>query len=210
MEFDQLIKSRHSAVNFEEGFEMQEEDFKKIMELTKLAPSPYNLQHSKFLIITDKDLKEEIYNLSYQQYKIHTASAVVVILGDKKSVEVSEAEKLYKPMKMLRIIDEDDYMLLINQITGYGNSLRANPQRLRDEVLVTSAISSAFFMLSAKNLGFDTCPMHIQNEDKMRALLNISDQYEMYMMLTIGKSVDKTRPRGYRKPFGEQVVFNKF
>lgn len=210
MEFEQLVKSRHSAVNFVEGFEMTEDDFKKIIESTKLAPSPYNLQHTKYLVITDKELKEQIYNLSYQQYKIHTASAVVIVLGDKQSVEPSEAEKLYTPMKMLKILSEEDYDSVISQVTGYSENLKTNPQRLREEVLVTSAISSAFFMLSAKNLGFDTCPMHIQNESQVRDLLNISDRYEMYTMVTIGKSVDKTRPRGYRKPFGEQVVFNKF
>lgn len=210
MEFEQLVKSRHSAVNFVEGVEMTEDDFKKIMELTKLAPSPYNLQHTKYLVITDYDLKEQIYNLSYKQYKIHTASAVVIVLGDKGSIEFEEYEKLFKPMKMLRMLDENQYITLMNQTQGYSEGLKANPDRLKTEVLVSSAISSAFFMLSAKNLGWDTCTMHVHNIDQIKELLNIPDQYELYTMITIGKSVDKTRPRGYRKTFDEQVVFNKF
>ena len=43
MSFIDLVKSRHSAVNFLKDEKMTAEDFKLIFELTKLAPSPYNL-----------------------------------------------------------------------------------------------------------------------------------------------------------------------
>lgn len=39
---------------------MAEEDFKKIFELTKLAPSASNLQFTDYLVITDKEKKDRV------------------------------------------------------------------------------------------------------------------------------------------------------
>ncbi|MER2116384.1 MAG: nitroreductase family protein, partial [Solibacillus isronensis] len=57
MNFEELVKSRHSATNFIENEQMTEEDFKNIFELTKLAPSAYNLQFTNYLVITDLEKK---------------------------------------------------------------------------------------------------------------------------------------------------------
>ena len=65
-------------------------------------------------------------------------------------------------------------------------------------------------MMSAKYYGFDTCPMHIQNIEELRQEFNIPEHLQPLMLITIGKSVDKVRPRGYRKPVAEFVQFNTF
>lgn len=210
MTFEELVKSRHSAVNFKEDFVMTEDDFRKIMELTKLAPSPFNFQPTRYLVITDKELKEKVRAFSYHQHKIHTASALVLVIGDERSFDESEAERMMSPMRMLGILDDTTYQSLLMQAKGYGDALRSNPKQMITDLKVSSAISASFFMLSAKNLGFDTCPVHIQDEQAIKDLLGIPDHCHIDCTITIGRSVDKTRPRGYRKSFSEQVSFNKF
>ena len=66
MNFEELAKARHSAVNFIKEEKMTEEDFKKIFDLTKLAPSAYNLQLTNYLVITDEEKKEFVYENSHQ------------------------------------------------------------------------------------------------------------------------------------------------
>lgn len=210
MNFEQLVQARHSAVNFVKGEKVTEEDFKKIFDLTKLAPSAYNLQFTNYLVITDEAKKERVYELSYNQYKIHSASAVVIVLGNKKSVEVEEAKKIYEPLKMLKVIDEIEFDGTMNLIKGYGDQLKADPHQLELEITRNSGIHAMLFMLSAKYYGFDTCPMHVHNVEELRKEFNIPAHLEPIMMITIGKSVDKVRPRGYRKPVGEFVNFNSF
>ncbi|RUL48631.1 nitroreductase family protein [Lysinibacillus antri] len=210
MNFEDLVKSRHSAVNFIKEEKLTEDDFKKIFDLTKLAPSVYNLQLTNYLVITDEEKKERIFELSYQQYKIHTASAVIIVLGNKNSFEVSEAEKIYGPMKMLKMMDESAYEMTINNIKEYGDSLKANPPELELELVRNAGIHATMLMLSAKHYGFDTCPMHVHNVDQLRKEFNIPDYLQPIMMITIGKSVDKERPRGYRKTVGEFVQFNRY
>lgn len=210
MTFADLVKSRHSAVNFIENEKMTEEDFKRIFELTKLAPSAYNLQFTHYLVITDEEKKEIVKELSHNQYKIHTASAVIIVMGNKNSIEEVEAEKIYGPMKMLKIMDELDYEMTMEQIKGFKEKLTANEKDLDVELARNVGIHAMLFMLSAKHHGFDTCPMHVHNVDELRKEFNIPNYLEPIMMITIGKSVDKVRPRGYRKPVGEFVSFNGY
>ncbi len=210
MNLEQLALSRHSAVNFVKDFKMTEADFKQIFDLTKTAPSAYNLQFANYLVIMDEEKKDRVFELSYKQYKIHTASAVVIVLGDRNSIEQENAEKIYGPMKMLQMMDEVDYNQTLELIKGYADGLKAAPHQLQLELTRNAGIHAMLFMLSAKHYGFDTCPMHVHNVDALREEFHIPAHLEPVMMITIGKSVDKERPRGYRKPVGEFVQFNSY
>lgn len=210
MNFEDLVKSRHSAMNFIETEQMTEEDFKNIFELTKMAPSAYNLQFTNYLVITDQEKKERVKELSYNQYKIHTASGVVIVMGNKNSIEMPEVERIYSPLKMLKMMDEVEYDMTMELIKGYSDGLKNNPHELNLELMRNAGIHAMLFMLSAKHYGFDTCPMHVHNVDELRKEFNIPDHLEPIMMITIGKSVDKVRARGYRKPVGEFVNFNGY
>lgn len=211
MEFTELMKSRHSAVNFQEGIELTEDTILDIFNLVNLAPSAFNLQSTEFLVVTDSKIKTQVFNLSNRQHKIKTASGVIVVLGNREQLtEVSMAEKIYEPMKMLRILDEDDYKGIINYIGMYMQTNQADKFKLTKELLLNSQLSVMSLLLCAKDKGWDTCPMHIHNIDEMVQLLNIPAKYEPLMLITIGKSVDKVRHRGYRRRTSEIVHVNKF
>ena len=210
MNFEQVINARHSAVNFEKDFKMTEEDFKNIFTLTKTAPSAHNLQFTDYLVVMDEDKKERLRELHFDQYKIHTASAAIIVMGNKAAIEQENIEKIYSPMKLLKIMDEHTYDMTIEAITGYANSLMADTQLLNDELYRNTGLHAMLFMMCAKHYGFDTCPMHVYNEDKLRQEFNIPAHLQPIMLITIGKSVDKVRPRGYRKPVGEFVQFNSY
>lgn len=210
MNFEELVKSRHSAVNFIENEVMTEEDFKKIFELTKLAPSAFNLQFTDYLVITDQKKKEKVKELSFHQYKIHTASAVVIVMGNKNRFKKDEVEKIYQPLKLLKMINEVDYDMTLEAVRKYTEKFKEDPSALDAELARNAGISAMLFMLNAKYYGFDTCPMHVHNIDQLRSEFNIPDHLEPMMMITIGKSVDKVRPRGYRHPVSDFVKFNGY
>lgn len=208
MDFAQLAAARHSAVNFEKDFQMTEQQFKQIFELTKLAPSAYNLQFTNYVVVMDDAKKEALCELHYGQYKIKSASAAVIVMGDCKSATVEAAEEMYTPLKMLNIIDEIEYDTTIEAIRQYANKLTG--EELERELMRNAGLHAMFFMFAAKHYGFDTCPMHVHNIPQVRELLAIPAHLEPIMLITIGKSVDKTRPRGYRKPVSEFVQFNSY
>ena len=210
MDFEQLINARHSAVNFEKDFKMTQDDFEKIFALTKTAPSAYNLQFTDYLVVMDEDKKERLRALHFNQYKLHTASAAVIVMGNKSAIEQENIEKIYSPMKLLKMLDDQTYDMTIDAITGYANNLKQNTQALSEELYRNAGLHAMLFMMSAKHYGFDTCPMHVHNVDELRKEFNIPAHLQPVMLIAIGKSVDKVRPRGYRKPVGEFVQFESY
>ncbi|MGE5678506.1 MAG: nitroreductase family protein [Pseudomonadota bacterium] len=202
-----IIKERRSANNFIEGIKLPEEDLNEIFDQLRLAPSCFNLQHAHYLVITDHDSKELLRKAAFNQYKIHTASAAILVLGDKDAYK--DAEKIYSGFLSLGIYQDFEYQKLIQDINGLYESRGKDFQR--DEAIRNASLSAMMFMLIAKDMGWDTCPMIGFEADRMREIYNIPENLEPVMLITMGKEdANNRRMRGYRKPVGEYVTFGSF
>ncbi|WP_066288461.1 nitroreductase family protein [Bacillus sp. FJAT-29937] len=203
MEFVELAKSRRSAINFQSDVKISASELQEIFEIVKTHPSSYNIQTTHYYVVTSEEKKALVKKASYEQHKTLSASATIIVCGDKDGYK--EAPRLYEGMKMLGIIDELEFNDTIETI----NKLYSNNPKLTEEDNIRNAcLSAMLFMLAAKDKGWDTCPMHVKNEHIIKEIYNIPDNHQPVLMITLGKSVtDKIRPRGYRKPVGEFVHF---
>ncbi|WP_203247340.1 nitroreductase family protein [Sporosarcina beigongshangi] len=202
--FNQLVVERRSASNFMEGVEITAKELDEIFGLVKMAPSAFNLQHTNYLVVLDSELKEEVRKAASGQYKVHSASAVIIVLGDKDAYK--ETERIYEGLLMLGILNKQQYEHEIQDVISLYESRGEVFQR--DEAIRNASLSAMMFMLAAKSKGWDTCPMIGYDSAQLKKLLSISEQYEPVMMITIGKEkVESRRPRGYRKPIGEFVQY---
>ncbi|WP_042351444.1 nitroreductase family protein [Bacillus massiliigorillae] len=207
MNFEELARERRSAVKFIEGVQIPDEDLNKIFELTKLSPSCFNLQHTNYLVIRDEERKEKIREHAFGQYKIKTASAVIVVFGDKHAYK--NVENIYSGMKMLKMIDECEYKEMIEQTNtlyeGKGERFQ------EDEAIRNASIHAMNFMYAAKYYGWDTCPMVGFDENAVHKELNALNHLIPVLLIAIGKSDNsKIRQRGYRKPISEFVKNESF
>lgn len=203
-EFLKVVRERRSANKFINGIKIPREDFNDIFRDLSLAPSAFNLQHAKYYVVEDSELMDKVYKASYEQYKIKTASATIIVTGNKNAY--LSANKIYEGSKMLGMIDETEYQIMIDSINGLyegrGESFK------HDEAIRNGSLSAMLFMLLAKNKEWDTCPMIYFEEDKIKELLNIPEEEVPVVMITMGK-MDKSsnKIRGYRKPTYEFVKF---
>lgn len=206
-EFIDIIESRHSANNFLEGEKITKKELAEILDLVKLAPSCFNIQHAHYLVIMDKENKELLREAAFGQYKVHTASAAILVLGDKEAYK--ESEKVYSGMNKLGILSDEDYHEMLGSIKGLYEGGGAGFQR--DEAIRNASLSAMMFMLIAKEKGWDTCPMIGFDSEKVRETFHIPDRYELALLITIGKENTKNRRlRGYRKTIDEFVTFESF
>ncbi len=201
--FSELVQARRSANNFVEGIKIPQSELEEMFSLARLAPSAYNLQHTHYKVVSDEGLKEKIRDAAYGQYKIHTASAVIVVLGDKNAY--LQASEIYSGLKMLGAMSEDAFDQTIADI---HNAYAGKDAFQHDEAIRNASLSAMQFMLIAKDKGWDTCPMIGFDAQAVKAALNLSDNMVPVMLITIGKdNKHKIRPRGYRKPVNEFVEF---
>ncbi|NFM79683.1 nitroreductase family protein [Clostridium botulinum] len=206
-ELKKIIEERRSANNFIEGVKIPDKDFTEIFELLKLAPSCFNIQHSHYLVVTDEEKKDQLRKAAFNQYKVHTASAVILVLGDKLAYKNSE--NIYSGMLNLGIMSKLDYDNTIRDINNLYEGRGEDFQH--GEAIRNTSLSAMMFMLIAKDKGWDTCPMIGFNQDEVRQIFDIPENYEIALMITMGKEdSSKRRMRGYRKPVGEFVSFDSF
>lgn len=203
-DFIQLVKERRSAMNFLPNQPIHPEELNEMFELVKLAPSAFNLQHTNYIAVTDSTTKDQLKEAAYGQYKVSSASAVILVLGDKKAYE--QAAEIYSGLQLLGILNKQEYDFMVNDTVTFYESRGSEFQR--EEAIRNASLSAMLFMLIAKEKGWDTCPMIGFDPEKVKQILNIDDQHEVVMMMTIGKEkISSRQPRGYRKPVSEFVQF---
>lgn len=204
MEFSKLIDKRRSANNFLKDVKMTVEDIRPILEDVKLAPSAFNLQHASYIVVLDEDIKEKVREAAYGQYKVHSASAVILVLGDKEAYK--NTAELSQGMVDLGIITACELDELVAENTNFYEE--RGEAFMKDEAIRNASLSAMLFMLAAKNRGWDTCPMIGFDDQKMRDLFNVPETHEIALMITIGKEKESSRRlRGYRKPVEEFATY---
>ncbi|AZV91659.1 NAD(P)H nitroreductase [Bacillus amyloliquefaciens] len=65
--------------------------------MVALAPSAFNLQHTKYVTVLDPDVKEKLKQAANGQYKVFSSSAVLLVLGDKQAYQ--KAADIYEGLK---------------------------------------------------------------------------------------------------------------
>ncbi|MDH6671476.1 nitroreductase family protein [Paenibacillus glucanolyticus] len=202
-----LIKSRRSANLFIEGIEIPDNDLYEIFNEVKYAPSAFNLQHTHYVVVKDPDIKHQIYEAAHKQYKIHTASAVIVVFGNKLAYE--DIGRMNEGFLSLGVIDKLEFDMTVESVTDFYEA--GGDAFMREEAIRNASLSSMLLMMVAKDKGWDTCPMIGFDPEVLRKTLNVPDSYVPAMLIAIGKEdTRKPRPRGYRKPVLEFVSYNQF
>lgn len=203
-EFIDIVRERRSANKFIENIDIPKKVFDDIFDELTLAPSAFNLQHANYYVVQNPELKMEVYEAAFRQYKIKTSSAVIFVTGDKDAYK--GAPNIYEGSKMLGILDQREYDNMIKMITDLYEDWGEKFQH--EEAVRNASLSAMLFMLLAKDKGWDTCPMIYFEQDKIRELLNIPNNEVPTLMITMGKmDTSSIKLRGARKAPGEFTHF---
>ncbi|NQX65192.1 nitroreductase family protein [Paenibacillus alba] len=206
-DFISIVKERRSANKFIPNIEIPNEDLNDMFNTVKFAPSAFNLQHSHYIVVKDPTVKDAVYNAAYKQYKVQSASAVIVVLGSLDAYQ--DVAKINEGFLQLGVFSKQEYDMTVESVTQFYQE--RGEGFMRDEAIRNASLSAQLFMLAAKEKGWDTCPMIGFDPEMLTQALNIPANYVPVLLVALGKEdTEKRRPRGYRKPVGEFVSFDKF
>lgn len=197
MDAIEVMKARSTVRKYDLNANIPEEELNELLEIAIQAPSAWNLQHWRFLVITSKEMKEKLLPISYNQEQVVEAAATVAVLGDLQANET--AKIVYKDA------GKDIYDLMIGQVEkAYQNDRFA-----RDEAFLNAGFAAMQLMLAAKAKGYDTCPIGGFNREKFVEEFRVPDRYAPVMLITIGKAAAPARPTT-RLPLDQVVVKESF
>lgn len=197
----QAIAERRATQSFEH-VPIHVTDLEKIVRAGIEAPSGYNLQPWRFLVIRDGEQKKKLRGAAFGQPKVEEASAVIVACGDPEGWKNGDLDE------MLNLAAKHGYggpqehagvrQAITNFLGGTPGSaggiaptfdLWANRQTM---------IALTTMMWMAEVLGYDTAPMEGFEEDKVKALLHIPQRVRVVALLAIGQRKGNDKPYGGR------------
>jgi len=178
---------------------MTDAEKREFMELACLAPTAYNLQHNRFLIVENQALKDEIRKAAWDQPQVSDCSLLIIMCADLKSW-TNAADRWASNPKEVR-----DW-IIEHTSADYAN----NPQKERDEALRSMGIAAGQIMITARAMGYDSCPIGGYDYDAVAKLINLPKDYIIGMLVPVGKKAAEPHPRHDMLPYDEAVKTDKF
>ena len=80
----------------------------------------------------------------------------------------------------------------------------------RDEAFRSMGIAAQTLMLSAKAMGYDSCPMDGFDYQAVGSLINLPEDHAIAFMIAIGKGVKEAWPKPGQLPLEEVLIDNRF
>ena len=136
MEFADVVQQRCSIKTYDAEHELSDDDLKRLFDLTIRAPSSFNLQHWRFIVLRDPELRRQVEGAAWGQKQITEASVTVVIVG--KLAAHDDAARIYAETP------EDVQAKLVPMIGGF---YATNDQLQRDEAIRSGSLASMAMIL---------------------------------------------------------------
>lgn len=194
------IETRRSIKQFDAGHKMTADEIEALMSLAMFSPTAFNIQHWRFVLVQDPELRESIRAVSWMQPQITDASLLVVICAD-----VDAWDKA--PDRYWRHAPDDIRDGIVVAIDEY---YRGRPQTQRDEAMRSCGMAAQTLMLAAKEMGYDSCPMDLSDLDEVAKLIRLPEGHVIAMFVAIGKRARDPWPRAGQLPMDEVVLVDRF
>ena len=85
MNVTEAILNRRSIKAYDTQHKMHDDEIAKLMSLAMLSPTAFNIQHWRFVLVTDPTLRQQIRAVSWNQAQVEEASLLIVLTADLKA-----------------------------------------------------------------------------------------------------------------------------
>lgn len=158
----------------------------EILRVTSLAPSPWNLQPWRFVIVEDAATKAKLQEAAYGQGQIGSAPAVIVMYSDMTDAITTVEQTIHPGMRG----PQGDKAAADIRATfgGFSDADRAAWG------FAESNIALGYLLLTAQAHGYSTSPMLGFMPDKVKELLNLPADARIPALVAIGVGAEEGFP----------------
>ncbi|WP_191601952.1 nitroreductase family protein [Marinomonas algicola] len=200
MNIFQAIEQRRAVKHYQPNLNMTDEDFKTLMNSVLLSPTSYNIQHWRFVRVTERAQREKLKALAWGQAQVSDASELFVLCADVNAWND-------RPERYVANSPKETQDMLLPMMHNFYNQ---KEQLQRDEAMRSCGMAAQTMMLAAKGLGYDSCPMVGFDHDKVAELIQLPKNHVIAMMMAIGYAEKEAYPRSGQLPLSDVLVENQF
>ena len=198
----QVLRERRATPSFD-GTAVPDTDLRKILDAGLQAPSSYNMQPWRFVVVRAQEHKRKLRSACYNQPKVEEAGVVLVACGDAdgwRNGDLDEMLRMGREGGMPENYAEQAKATIPHYLSNHPNM----PMWLNRQVM----IAFTHMMLMAESLGYDTAPMEGYEQEKVHEALKLPMSYLVVALLAIGRGKGADKFRGGRFP-NSRLVFEE-
>ncbi len=194
------IRQRRAVKYFDPNHQLTTAEMELLLDLAMQAPSSFNIQHWRLVNVTDKALRAQLREAAFNQAQVTEASVLFVLAVDIKAWEKDPARYWVNAPKEAQDI-----------VVPWIHPFYSGKEQLqRDEAMRSAGIMLQTLMLSAKAMGYDSCPMVGFDFDKVAQLVRLPTDYAIGAMIVIGKGIKPAWPKPGFITQSEMMIENHF
>lgn len=194
------IYQRRAVKHFDPDHQLTHEEENKLLEAAIQSPTSFNIQHWRFVIARDPELRNKIRKEFGNDQAQMTDASLLIITGDTKAWTKN-------PERYWRNAPKEVSDLLVGWM---GPFHEGRDWLQRDEAQRSIGMAMQTLMLSAKAMGYDSCPMIGFDIEAVAKLINLPDDHVMGPMVAIGKKTKDSWPKPGQLALNEVVFEDGF
>lgn len=201
METLDAIYTRRAVKHFDPDHTLMREEEQKLLEATIQSPTSFNIQHWRFVILRDPALRQKIRTeFGNDQAQMTDASLLILMTADVKAWKKDPARYwVNAPQEVADLL------------VGWMGPFHEGKEELqRDEAQRSIGIAMQTLMLTARDMGYDSCPMIGFDHDAVAQLVNLPADHVIGPMVAIGKKTKDSWPKPGQLPLSELVIENQW
>jgi nitroreductase len=200
MDVFDAIASRRAIKHFDPNHQMTDAEITKLLEAAIQAPTSFNIQHWRFVVIKDPELRKQIRAAGNDQAQMTDASLLILMTGDVKAWQK-------EPQRYWRNAPKEVADLLV----GWMGPFHEGREELqRDEAQRSIGMAMQTIMLAAQSMGYDSCPMIGFDFDAVAKLVNLPADHCIGPLVAVGKKTKDSWPKPGQLSLDEVVIQNRF
>lgn len=195
-----LFYDRRSVKQYNPDYKLTQEQLIELLDKANRAPSAWNLQHWKFLVLHSEEARQKLLPLAFHQQQIVDAAATVVLLADREAYH--NIEPIFSQDVKEGRMTEEIKSLLTKQVNG----AYSNPEYGFEAAVLNASLAGMQLMNAATAAGLGTCPIGGFNRTALIETFNIEARYLPILLITIGEIAKEPRETS-RRSVEDSAVF---
>ena len=203
--FFDAMSFRHACKIFDEDREISQKNIRNILEIARKSPSSFGMEPWKFLVITNKKLKEKLRPACWNQVQITSCSHLVVILAAIESVKPQSGIPLKRFAR--REMPQEKLDFYMDLYSSHLKDTLSSDKNIYEWTSKQTYIAAANMMTYAAAIGIDSCAIEGMDKAEVEKILDLdTTKYQVAMLLPFGYRI-KPQSTQVRLDFDEIVEF---
>lgn len=195
------ITQRLSANKFDTTKTLHTEQIRQLVDYAMQAPSAYNIQHARFIAVTDPAAKTALKAIAYNQQKVEDAAVTFIVLADTRGHE--QMRHIGELTERAGVWDSATTESMVKAVdASYGG----DAARAREEAIRSASLASMNLMTAAHAMGLVSGPMIGFKPDELIKQFGIHERFVPAMLITVGYEAPGNWPKKPRLPADAVLV----